>query len=358
MDKALQSFANELITLRRKTEASICKKDYQHLLKIIWVNRIFLILGWAIAWIPNPFSMVFISLGLFGKWTIVAHHVCHGGYNKIPGIPSRYKSQHFAIGWRRYIDWLDWMYPPAWKYEHNTLHHFYTNEEIDPDVASERINQYLYVGWPAWLKATVLFINICLWKATYYSTNTLKAYYEKKNYDGSKDTNEYFIKAFFTNFIPYIGIHFILFPSLFLFFGWKAACFALINRIGAEFLTNIHSFLTIVPNHTGDDIPLQKSHFKSKAEFFINQINSSCNYKTGGFWRDYLQGYLNYQIEHHLFPDLPISKYVEIQPEIKALCEKYGVEYKQESILRRIRKTFDVLLKDNSTPQFSEKINY
>jgi hypothetical protein len=43
----------------------------------------------------------------------------------------------------------------------------------------------------------------------------------------------------------------------------------------------------------------------------------------------------NYQIEHHLFPDIPLRQYQLIQPEIKALCSKYGVPYVQESVFKR-----------------------
>jgi linoleoyl-CoA desaturase len=40
-----------------------------------------------------------------------------------------------------------------------------------------------------------------------------------------------------------------------------------------------------------------------------------------------LSGNLSHQIEHHLFPDLPARRYPEIAPEVKALCQKYGLPY-------------------------------
>ena len=40
-----------------------------------------------------------------------------------------------------------------------------------------------------------------------------------------------------------------------------------------------------------------------------------------------MTGQLSFQIEHHLFPDLPSNRYAEIAPEVRALCEEYGLEY-------------------------------
>jgi len=342
MESTKNGFAAELYKLKTNSQKNISHNDFQHLKKIIWTNRVFFILGFSTAWIyPNPFSMLFIAFGFFGQWTMVGHHVCHGGYNK---ISKRYHSDNFAMGKRRFIDWPDLLYPPAWKYEHNILHHFYVNEKLDPDVPTTRIQHYLKPSWPLWFRFIVLCLNLCAWKITYYSPNTLKALHEKKNYNNSTPPSKYYKDAIWYCYLPYVSLHFILIPLLFFPLGSNAVLFVLINRVGAEIITNIHTFLTIVPNHAGCDIPLETKHFSSKEEFYLAQLRGAANYKTGGFWRDYFQGYLNYQVEHHLFPDLTLLQYVKIQPKVKAICEKYGVEYKQESIFIRIRKTFRVLL--------------
>jgi linoleoyl-CoA desaturase len=51
-----------------------------------------------------------------------------------------------------------------------------------------------------------------------------------------------------------------------------------------------------------------------------------------------LCGALDRQIEHHLFPQLPPPRLREIAPEVRALCEKYGVEYKTDTWGRTLRK--------------------
>jgi fatty acid desaturase len=57
-----------------------------------------------------------------------------------------------------------------------------------------------------------------------------------------------------------------------------------------------------------------------------------------------MHGWLNYQIEHHLWPDLSMRQYQQVQPQVKALCEKYGIPYVQESIFRRFGKLWKILL--------------
>ncbi|HEX4974512.1 MAG TPA: fatty acid desaturase [Pseudomonadales bacterium] len=59
---------------------------------------------------------------------------------------------------------------------------------------------------------------------------------------------------------------------------------------------------------------------------------------------DFLHGWLNYQIEHHLFPAMPLRQYQLIQPEVKALCEKHGIAYLQESVWKRLIKALEIMV--------------
>ena len=108
-------------------------------------------------------------------------------------------------------------------------------------------------------------------------------------------------------------------------------------------MTNFHAALIIFPNHAGDDLYNFKFHYENKEEFYVTQAMGSSNYKTGDEFRDYMSMWLNYQIEHHLFPRLPMLKYRAIQPRVKALCKKHNVPYRQESIFRRARRTVDFM---------------
>jgi fatty acid desaturase len=41
-------------------------------------------------------------------------------------------------------------------------------------------------------------------------------------------------------------------------------------------------------------------------------------------------GNLGYQVEHHLFPDLPSTRYAEAAPQVKDICERYGLPYNRQ----------------------------
>ena len=45
-----------------------------------------------------------------------------------------------------------------------------------------------------------------------------------------------------------------------------------------------------------------------------------------------MSGNLCYQIEHHLFPDLPSNRYAEISVRVRALCDKYDLPYTTGSL--------------------------
>jgi len=138
-------------------------------------------------------------------------------------------------------------------------------------------------------------------------------------------------------YLPYAGIHFVLFPALYLPLGPVAALSALVNSLGAEALTNVHTFCVVGPNHTGDDLYRFDERPASRGEGMVRQILGSVNYRTGGDLVDYAHLWLNYQIEHHLFPDLPMRSYRAAAPRVKALCEKHGIPYVQESVWSRVK---------------------
>jgi fatty acid desaturase len=340
--------AEELFALKTRTEASLCEDDFRHLKKVIWWNRISTILGYATAWIlPNPISAYLISQGLFGRW-MITHHVSHGGYDKVPGIPARYTSKVFAQGKRRWIDWYDWIQPDAWHFEHDILHHCNTNEERDPDLVEDHVEFLRQGGYPRWMRFIIIGFVAMTWKFTYYAPNTLRCLDEKDYHNGMKGLRNILWenalnfrhkrvrRLWLCSYLPYVSFYYVAVPLLFLPLGPQASLFVLLNRLMAEILTNIHTFCVITPNHAGDDLYRFDYHFKGKGEWCVNQIVSSCNYHCGSDRVDYLQGWLNYQIEHHLFPRLPMLKYQQMQPEVKEICERHGVPYVQESIVKRV----------------------
>jgi fatty acid desaturase len=54
-------------------------------------------------------------------------------------------------------------------------------------------------------------------------------------------------------------------------------------------------------------------------------------------------GNLCYQIEHHLFPDLPSNRLAEIAARVRPLCEKYDLPYTTGSLARQYLSTLRVI---------------
>ena len=100
------------------------------------------------------------------------------------------------------------------------------------------------------------------------------------------------------------------------------------NLLLAEITTNIYSFIIIVPNHSGEDVYRFSTHVAPKSgEFYLRQIISSVNYNAGNDFIDFLHGWLNYQIEHHLFPNISHIHYPEISKLVKKKTKEYDLPY-------------------------------
>ena len=49
-----------------------------------------------------------------------------------------------------------------------------------------------------------------------------------------------------------------------------------------------------------------------------------------------MTGNLSFQIEHHLYPDLPSNRYQEIAPKVQEVFERYGLTYVSGSMPRQV----------------------
>ena len=66
---------------------------------------------------------------------------------------------------------------------------------------------------------------------------------------------------------------------------------------------------------------------------------------TAGPLMAFMSGNLCYQIEHHLFPDLPSNRYAEIGERVRALCDKYDLPYTTGSLMQQYMQTFWTIVK-------------
>lgn len=370
------AFAADVAELRRELLADLGPEDLRHLARMERWGRACTWLGYACAWVvPNPLAVLLLSTGNVARWTMVTHHVMHRGYDRVPGVPARHHSKHYAQGWRRYLDWLDWMHPAAWAHEHNQLHHFHTGEIEDPDLVEHNAWLIRLQRLPRPLKWLFALLLMTTWKLSYYAPNTLWALQQQRLartqppaqaraqplpaagnvwrllYPGERlllPVSTRALEFYARCVLPYGLLRFGLIPALFLPLGpWTWAA-VLINSLLAEVLANVHAFVIIVPNHAGDDVWRFDGRVHDKAEFYLRQVVGSVNYPGGSDIKDFLMGYLNYQIEHHVWPDLPMRKYRQAAPRLKALCARHGVPYIEQSVFKRFARMWAILMGDAS----------
>jgi len=354
----------------KKTIGAPSEEDFQHLLKlerwgrlatfsgyglitVLVALELFMPLGFFYFWSMALISAILISTGNVSRWANVTHPILHGAYDKVPNVPFKYTRKGFAKGSRRYLDWLDWIKPEAWSYEHNIMHHYHLGEKDDPDNVELNTQWIVQSKMPMWIRYILIYSFAATWKLSYYAPNTLRVLDNKKRKENDKteltdlDWNpksENGFELWMDYILPYAMIKFIAIPALFIPFGTSAVFTALMIIIIAEVFANLHSFLVIVPNHSAEDIYMFNKPHKGEGEFYLRQIMGSVNYNTGSDLIDFGHGWLNYQIEHHLFPNLPLSQYQKMQPIVKEICKKHNLEYRQESVFKRMKMTIELMV--------------
>lgn len=373
----MAGFARELEQLRANLDAERGPADYRHLRTMERLGRLFFWAGLAMApFALNPLAIFLISFATVIRWAMITHHISHRGYDKIPGIAPRYTSKGYARGWRRYLDWFDWMHPEAWNQEHNIFHHYYTSEIEDPDLVEQNVMMIRDYAGPRLVKFMFMLFMACTWKFSYYAPKTLMIWqrvrarqrldvaqrgklrnvmpsdpqldvsYLRMYSPLHRDGRELWLKCL----LPYATLRFVVLPAAFLPLGLSAALTVLATLLLAELATNIHSFIVIVTNHAGDDLYRFHAPLQDRNEFYVRQVISSVNFRTGGNLNDMLHGWLNYQIEHHIWPDMTMLQYQKAQPQVQAICAKYGVPYVQQSVWRRLPKLWSIIAGDSSMP--------
>jgi linoleoyl-CoA desaturase len=65
---------------------------------------------------------------------------------------------------------------------------------------------------------------------------------------------------------------------------------------------------------------------EDRAHWYARQVMGSSNFETGRLGH-VLSGHLGFQIEHHLFPNIPAWRYPEMAPRVRDICERHGVPY-------------------------------
>jgi len=397
-------FRKEVHELGQRLANEQGEADVKHLQKMIRWSNGFGLMGLTTMWMSSPIgrllSVVGLSTWTCTRWTMIGHHISHGGYNR-QDKTGRYTTHGFAIGsvYRRARDWFDWMLPEAWNIEHNNLHHYRLGEQGDPDLVERNLEIMREVRLPRFLKYVGVAGLAAMWKWYYYAPNTYKQLKisemrKKGEFVSEEDAHEAFVlqdalfnpsigKKFNTGPIdfmskvmgPYLFLRFFALPAPLLALSPAFYWAAVTNLFLADALSNIHSFIIIATNHCGDDMyKFVNSCAPRSGTYYMRAVTSSANFRTAngvdkdgnarpvhGFTadvNDFFHGWLNYQVEHHAFPQLSMLSYQKSAPLMRAVCNKYGVPYVQHNVFRRLKKTADIMVGATDMRPFDESWEY
>jgi fatty acid desaturase len=124
-----------------------------------------------------------------------------------------------------------------------------------------------------------------------------------------------------------LGLHFVAYVALLLVV--LSPLKALVFLIVQQGLFGVYLGLSFAPNHKG--MPMLTAD--EEKDYLRRQVLTSRNVR-GGVLVDFALGGLNYQIEHHLFPNMPRPNLRRSQAMIRSYCEEHGVSYLETSLVR------------------------
>ncbi|MGI9185485.1 MAG: fatty acid desaturase family protein [Solirubrobacteraceae bacterium] len=97
----------------------------------------------------------------------------------------------------------------------------------------------------------------------------------------------------------------------------------------ANLIRNVWSYAIIFCGHFPDQTYIftpEETAEESKGQWYVRQLLGAANIDGGPMFH-VTSGNLGYQVEHHLYPDMPSTRYGEIAPKVREICERYDLPY-------------------------------
>jgi fatty acid desaturase len=324
--------------IKERYRAGLGQKDIDYIKGIRNKSRIFEFIGRSLIWFGfEPFSFIAGILFLFLHRNLesieLGHNILHGQYDYFPEIPE-FHSRNFK--WKSPID------EEGWRREHNDMHHVHTNVYAkDPDLThgilrtNNRLpwNKFHLVQFPVYLFYFYPFMtykfnaqNLGFNKKFIENNFTSSEGYAELSYKIDNGDYKALRKRDFRAKFRVIFKEFYVFPLLALFTGFSVVRVFFANLI-ADIINSLWMTFTLQSTHFTE--PLQPEDcLDNKGKWYESQINSTINFKGRFKFLSIMWGHINYQIEHHLFPDIPSHHYPDIAIEVQEVCKKFEIEYK------------------------------
>ncbi len=97
----------------------------------------------------------------------------------------------------------------------------------------------------------------------------------------------------------------------------------------ANIIRNVWAYAIIFCGHFPDQtytFSQKEVADESRGGFYVRQLLGAANIEGSPLFH-VISGNLGYQVEHHLFPDMPSTRYGEIAPKVREICREYGLPY-------------------------------
>ncbi len=109
-------------------------------------------------------------------------------------------------------------------------------------------------------------------------------------------------------------------------------------NLTANLVRNVWTHSVIMCGHFPSGVETFEKHSidgETRGDWYLRQMLGAANI-SGGNAIHMMTGNLSFQIEHHLFPDLPSNRYAEIAPQVEALFDKYDLAYVSGSFPKQL----------------------
>jgi NADPH-dependent stearoyl-CoA 9-desaturase len=100
-------------------------------------------------------------------------------------------------------------------------------------------------------------------------------------------------------------------------------------NIVANLIRNVWAYAIIFCGHFPDQtftFTQEETKDETRGAWYVRQLTGAANIDGGPLFH-VISGNLGYQVEHHLYPDMPSTRYGEIAPKVREICERYDLPY-------------------------------
>ncbi|MCB0876767.1 MAG: acyl-CoA desaturase, partial [Solirubrobacterales bacterium] len=246
----------------------------------------------------------------------IGHNVMHGQWDWMndPDINSQ--------TW----DWDTASPASAWRHSHNYVHHTFTNiRGKDKDLGYEIMRIDPHQDWhPVYLLQPFYNVVLMLFFEWGVALHDLDFEAIRKGEKPMRQVRDE-LREIATKGVRQALKDYVLFPAL---SGreWRKTLYA---NFTANLVRNVWSNAIIFCGHFPDQtytFTEEEAENESRGGWYVRQLTGAANIEGGPLFH-LMSGNLGYQVEHHLYPDMPSSRYGQIAPKVRAICEKWGLPY-------------------------------